>query len=65
MNAAAKPTSAQAYGARRRAIDRALLAELERHIAAEEREPVTRVDDEIDRAAIARAFGRPVLETRE
>jgi hypothetical protein len=64
MSGAAK-TWQQAYGARRRAIDRALLAELERQIAAEELEPVTRIDTEIDRAAIARAFGRPVLEARE
>jgi hypothetical protein len=43
------------YGRRRRAIDRALLAELEAAIAAEEaaRELAER------RAAIARAFGRP------
>lgn len=53
------------FGAKRRAIDRAVLAELERQIAAEELEPVTRVDTEIDRAAIARAFGRPILEARE
>jgi hypothetical protein len=38
------------FGRRRRAIDRALLEELERQIAAEERER---------REAIARAFGRP------
>ena len=44
------------FGRRRRAIDRALLEELERQIALEEetREAVER------REALARVFGRPV-----
>jgi hypothetical protein len=51
----AKPkTWAQHYGAKRHAIDRAILAELEQTIAAEER-----AADGM-RKAIARAFGRPV-----
>ena len=46
------------FGRRRRAIDRALLEELERQIAAEEeaRDAVER------REALARVFGRPVEE---
>jgi hypothetical protein len=43
------------FGRRRRAIDRALLEELERQIAAEERER----EERERREAIARAFGRP------
>lgn len=44
----------QRFGAKRRAIDRAILAELEQTIAAEERAA------DAMRQAIARAFGRPV-----
>jgi hypothetical protein len=57
------------FGAKRRAIDRALLAEAERAIGLEERgglhtaktsqRPSAAVSDD-PRAAIARAFGRPV-----
>jgi hypothetical protein len=43
------------FGRRRRSIDRALLEELERQIALEEREREAREQ----RDAIARAFGRP------
>jgi hypothetical protein len=51
----AKPkTWAQRFGAKRDAIDRAILAELEQTIAAEERAA------DATRKAIARAFGRPV-----
>jgi hypothetical protein len=51
----AKPkTWAQRYGAKRQAIDRAILAELEQTIAAG---PATPSDGM--RKAIARAFGRP------
>ena len=54
------------YGARRRAIDRKLLAAMEREIANEEKlrakeqtyNPAPCIDDE-ERARIARAFGRP------
>jgi hypothetical protein len=62
------------YGAHRRAIDRALLAECERQIAREERSipsannPITRgttaansfVDRDAERQRIALAFGRPL-----
>ena len=57
------------YGAKRRAIDRALLAECERAIALEEKSGVSNPKTETPpsaavsddpRAAIARAFGRPV-----
>jgi hypothetical protein len=45
------------FGAKRRAIDRAILAEAERTIE----EPISfKVDARIDRDAIARAFGRPL-----
>jgi hypothetical protein len=57
------------FGAKRRVIDRALLAEAERAIGLEERgglhtaktsqRPSAAVSDD-PRAAIARAFGRPV-----
>ena len=57
------------YGAKRRAIDRALLAECERAIGLEEsaglqpaktsQRPSAAVSED-PRAAIARAFGRPV-----
>lgn len=43
------------FGARRRAIDRALLEELERRIALEEREREGREA----RERLARVFGRP------
>lgn len=49
------------FGARRRAIDRQLLADAERAIAAEER--AAPPADEAH-ARIARAFGRPVKVTR-
>ena len=41
------------FGAKRRAIDKALLAEAERAIGAEEKAALEQ------RASIARAFGRP------
>jgi hypothetical protein len=54
----AKPnTWAQRYGAKRHAIDRAILAKLEQTIAAEER---AATPNDGMRKAIARAFGRPV-----
>ena len=54
------------YGARRRALDRALLASVEREIAQTERaaaaeakkNPAPVINDE-ERTRIARAFGRP------
>jgi hypothetical protein len=55
----------QRFGARRRAIDRALLAECERQIAKEEQSvpgannPITPVDRDEARKRIALAFGRP------
>jgi hypothetical protein len=64
----------KAFGARRRAIDRSLLVECERQIAAQEHAtlaqdarwgpkaihtPPERLD-QAARAAIARAFGRPM-----
>ena len=57
------------YGAKRRAIDRALLAECEAAIALEEKSGVSEPKTETPpsaavsddpRVAIARAFGRPV-----
>jgi hypothetical protein len=48
------------FGAKRRAKDRALLAEVERSIGAEERaRPSYPVSDEL-RVSIAKAFGRPL-----
>ena len=51
------------FGAKRRTLDRALLAELERQIAKEERAIVPSAVPAIDRddasRRIARAFGRP------
>jgi hypothetical protein len=55
-----KITWSQHFGAQRRATDRAILAELERAIAAEEPQEPAPIDAEIDRGAIARAFGRPL-----
>ncbi|HZZ23442.1 MAG TPA: hypothetical protein VFE60_13095 [Roseiarcus sp.] len=49
--------SAGNWAAKRRAIDRALLAQAEREIEAQERKRET--IDNAARAAIARAFGRP------
>ena len=51
------------FGAIRRAKDKKLLAELEKQIAQEERDKAgihVAVDNSIDRAAIAKAFGRPL-----
>jgi hypothetical protein len=49
------------YGARRRAIDKKLLAEVERQIAEEERaNPTPPVDRNDERQRIALAFGRPL-----
>lgn len=53
------------HGARRRAIDRALLASMEREIAAMEKRTVHSSVKPLDgdgdeRARIARAFGRPL-----
>jgi hypothetical protein len=42
------------FGAKRRAIDRALLAEVEQQIAREEK------DQRVSRETIAKAFGRPL-----
>jgi hypothetical protein len=57
----------QRFGARRRQIDRKLLAEVEAQIAREERaivpsaaNPVPPVNRDEARLAIARAFGRPL-----
>jgi hypothetical protein len=57
---------ASRFGAARRAIDRKLLAEVEKQIAAEERQAEwahavkdRNIGDD-SRAAIARAFGRPL-----
>ena len=46
----------QRFGAKRRALDRALLAECERQIAREER--AAPVDRDTERRRIALAFGR-------
>jgi hypothetical protein len=49
------------HGARRRAIDRALLASMEREIAqAEKAAAKPPAIDLTERARIARAFGRPL-----
>ena len=49
------------YGARRRAIDKKLLAEVERQIAREERaNPIPQIDRDDARRRIALAFGRPL-----
>jgi hypothetical protein len=51
----------QRFGAKRRALDRALLAECERQIAKEERaDPIPPVDRDTERRRIALAFGRPL-----
>jgi hypothetical protein len=56
------------HGARRRTIDKKLLAELERQIAKEERaivldsvNPAPQVDRDAERRRIALAFGRPLV----
>jgi hypothetical protein len=69
MEAPMKNAWQQRYGASRRKIDHAILAEMERKLEAEERLAVTTVkldyadvisfEDE-ERKRIARAFGRPV-----
>jgi hypothetical protein len=69
METPMKNTWQQQYGASRRKIDHAILAEMERKLEAEERLAVTTVkldyadvisfEDE-ERKRIARAFGRPV-----
>jgi acyl-CoA thioesterase FadM len=69
MESPMKNTWQQRYGASRRKIDHAILAEMERKLEAEERLVVTAVkldtadvlsfEDE-ERKRIARAFGRPV-----
>jgi hypothetical protein len=51
---------ASRYGALRRAIDRKLLADLEKEIAAELRQSAPDCANLRQREAIARAFGRPM-----
>jgi hypothetical protein len=55
-----KNTWEKLYGAKRRAIDRKLLAALERDIANEERAPRLERENKDAREAIAKAFGRPI-----
>lgn len=65
MTGPEKNTWEQRFGAKSRAIDRALLTECERQIAREERatialNPTASVDRDAERRRIALAFGRPL-----